>query len=162
MNRLFASRLGFIAFSVFIVLSAALAVLAYSYGGVDFGVYYAAGRALLHGGNPYDYAQLSKEIVSVTGKLNNPYYYAPWFTWFALPFSLLSFHTASIVLGCDELCIVDLVSFQHRSFYEVESGGLEALGNVSFGNDYLCLGYLGLGTGGNFDFVPAYAPAVFI
>lgn len=96
MNKLFASRLGFITFSSFMVLSAALAVLAYSYGGVDFGVYYAAGRVLLHGGNPYDYAQLSKEIVSVTGKLNNPYYYAPWFTWFALPFSLLSFHTARL------------------------------------------------------------------
>lgn len=79
---------------IFILLSIALGGIAYSSGGVDFGVYYAAGRGYLQGGNPYDYSQLSKEIVSSTGKLNNPFYYAPWFIWFMLPFSVLPYSIA--------------------------------------------------------------------
>ena len=87
----------FIALSFLIVLSLALAILAYSFGGVDFGVYYAAGRVLLLGGNPYDYSQLVAEIVSSTGATNNPYYYAPWFTWALTPLVLLPFETARIL-----------------------------------------------------------------
>ena len=51
------SKTDFIALSFLIVLSLALAILAYSFGGVDFGVCYAAGRVFLQGGNPYDYYQ---------------------------------------------------------------------------------------------------------
>ncbi len=75
------SRIDFVMLSLLLVVGISLAVLAYSFGGVDFGVYYAAGRVFLHGGNPYDYSQLAGEIVSSTGAVNNPYYYAPWFTW---------------------------------------------------------------------------------
>ncbi len=75
----------------FIMLSIVLAVFAYLSGGVDFGVYYAAGRVYLQGGNPYEFSQLSKEIISSTGKLNNPFYYAPWFIWTMLPFSVLPY-----------------------------------------------------------------------
>ncbi|MBM3181631.1 MAG: DUF2029 domain-containing protein [Chloroflexi bacterium] len=87
----------FIALSFLIALSLALAILAYSFGGVDFGVYYAAGRVFLQGGNPYDYSQLVTEIVSSTGAPNNPYYYAPWFTWALTPLALLPFETARIL-----------------------------------------------------------------
>ena len=90
-------KLDFIALSFLIVLSLALAILAYSFGGVDFGVYYAAGKVFLRGGNPYDYGQLVKEIVSATGKTNNPYYYAPWFTWALSPLALLPFEAARIL-----------------------------------------------------------------
>ena len=41
----------------FVIISLSLAILAYSFGGVDFGVCYAAGRVFLQGGNPYDYYQ---------------------------------------------------------------------------------------------------------
>lgn len=91
------SKTDFIALSFLIVLSLALAILAYSFGGVDFGVYYAVGRVFLQGGNPYDYGQLVKEIVSSTGATNNPYYYAPWFTWAISPLALLPFEAARIL-----------------------------------------------------------------
>ncbi len=87
----------FAAFSLFIVLSIALAFLAYSFGGVDFGVYYAAGRVLLQGGNPYDYGQLADEIVSSIGVLNNPFYYAPWFAWLMSVLALFPYNAARIV-----------------------------------------------------------------
>lgn len=90
-------RLNFAMLSVFIVLSIVLAVFAYLTGGVDFGVYYAAGRVYWQGGNPYDYSQLSREIVSSTGDLNNPFYYAPWFIWFMLPFSVLPYSIARVL-----------------------------------------------------------------
>jgi len=82
--------------ALFIVISAALAWLAYSYGGMDFNVYYAAARVTLQGGNPYDYAQLAPQIISV-GKLNNPYYYAPWFTWSVMPFALFPYNIARVL-----------------------------------------------------------------
>lgn len=77
----------------FIVISLMFAWLAFSTGGVDFNVYYAAARVTLAGRNPYDYGQLASEIVSVS-EINNPYYYAPWFTWAVLPLGLLSFPVA--------------------------------------------------------------------
>lgn len=79
-----------------VLVSLYLAVLAFSFGGIDFGVYYAAGRVLLHGGNPYEYSQLAAEIVSSTGELNNPYYYAPWFTWGVSILALLPYEAARI------------------------------------------------------------------
>ncbi len=75
------SRIDFAMLSLLVAVGISLAALAYSFGGVDFGVYYAAGRVFLHGGNPYDYNQLAEEIMSSTGEMNNPYYYAPWFAW---------------------------------------------------------------------------------
>ncbi len=82
--------------SLLIVVSISLAVLAYSFGGVDFGVYYAAGRVFLRGGNPYDYSQLAGEIVSSTGKTNNPYYYAPWFTWMMSLLAIFPYKAARV------------------------------------------------------------------
>ena len=70
--------------------------MAYSFGGVDFGVYYAAGRVMLNGGNPYDYSQLAGEIVSSTGALNNPFYYAPWFAWAMSVLALLPYEFARL------------------------------------------------------------------
>ena len=79
--------------------------MAYSFGGVDFGVYYAAGRVMLNGGNPYDYSQLAGEIVSSTGALNNPFYYAPWFAWAMsvlalLPYEFAVFAGLWLMLAC--------------------------------------------------------------
>jgi hypothetical protein len=90
------SRLNFTMLVFFILLAVALAIFAYLSGGVDFGVYYAAGRVYLQGGNPYSFSQLSRQIVSSTGKLNNPFYYAPWFLWAMLPFSILPYSIARI------------------------------------------------------------------
>lgn len=89
---------------MFVAVSISLAVLAYSFGGVDFGVYYAAGRVFLQGGNPYDYGQLAGEIVSSAGVLNNPFYYAPWFAWMVsilalFPYDLARWIWAVINLG---------------------------------------------------------------
>lgn len=91
------SKKEFAAFSVFLLGSLALAALAYSFGGVDFGVYYAAGRVLLQGGNPYDYSQLAGEIVSSAGELNNPFYYAPWFAWGMSILALFPYEAARLV-----------------------------------------------------------------
>ena len=87
-------RLDFAVLVAWITISLVLAIMAFALGGVDFGVYYAAARVVVKGGNPYIYQQLMGEIVSATGKLNNPYYYAPWFTWAVIPFSLLPFQIA--------------------------------------------------------------------
>jgi len=62
--------------ALYLVVSIALAWLAYSFGGMDFNVYYAAAHVTLEGGNPYDYQQLAPYIISSSGSLNNPYYYA--------------------------------------------------------------------------------------
>lgn len=80
-----------------VATSIGLCLLAYSFGGVDFGVYFAAGRVFLQGGNPYDYGQLVREIVSSTGQANNPYYYAPWFTWALSLLALLPYQAARIL-----------------------------------------------------------------
>jgi hypothetical protein len=82
---------------VLAIVSAALALFAFSMGGMDFGVYYAAAQVARHGGNPYDYGQLADQIVLATGEVNNPYYYAPWFTWALIPLSFLSYETARVV-----------------------------------------------------------------
>lgn len=90
-------KLNFTFFALFIIVSIALAWLAFSFGGVDFKVYYAAARVMLHGGNPYDYEQLAPQIISSAGKLNNPYYYAPWFTWSVIPFAVFPYTIARIL-----------------------------------------------------------------
>ncbi|MBK6645349.1 MAG: DUF2029 domain-containing protein [Anaerolineales bacterium] len=90
------TRHEFAAFALFLVTSVSLAWMAYSFGGVDFGVYYAAGRVMLNGGNPYDYSQLAGEIVSSTGALNNPFYYAPWFAWAMSVLALLPYEFARL------------------------------------------------------------------
>ncbi len=78
-------------------ISLMLAAFAFSRGGVDFGVYYAAGRVAWSGGNPYDYGQLAPQIVSNAGQINNPFYYAPWFTWALMPLTLLPYEVARLV-----------------------------------------------------------------
>lgn len=90
------SLIDFAMLSAWVGISLVLAVLAFSLGGIDFGVYYAAGRIVLQGGNPYDYDQLSTAIISSTSASHNPYYYAPWFTWAILPLALLPFKIARI------------------------------------------------------------------
>ncbi len=90
------TRHEFAAFALFLVTSVSLAWMAYSFGGVDFGVYYAAGRVMLNGGNPYDYSRLAGEIVSSTGALNNPFYYAPWFAWAMSVLALLPYEFARL------------------------------------------------------------------
>lgn len=88
--------INFTALLFWLSISMLLAWSAYSLGGIDFNVYYAAERVTLQGGNPYDYNQLGAEIVSVT-QINNPYYYAPWFTWSLLPLALLPYETARLL-----------------------------------------------------------------
>lgn len=96
-EKYFKSKLDFVIFSCFLMSSIALALIAYFLGGVDFGVYYAAGKVFLQGGNPYDFSQLINEIVSSTGATNNPYYYAPWFTWVLSLFAIFPYDAARIL-----------------------------------------------------------------
>src|SRR5512138_3950227 len=77
------------------ILMAAVALLEF---GQDFRGYYAAARVLLERGNPYDYAQVARVLLDVTGKAgNNPFYYPLWFGWFITPLSLLPFQTARLI-----------------------------------------------------------------
>jgi len=55
----------FAALCAWIIGSATMAAIAYSWYGQDFRGYYAAARVLLNGGNPYDYSQ----VVAVRVKL---------------------------------------------------------------------------------------------
>jgi len=72
---------------------------------VDFCVYYAAGKVFLHGGNPYDFSQLVNEIISSTGSTNNPYYYAPWFTWFLSVIAIFPYDVARILWAILNYCL---------------------------------------------------------
>lgn len=66
--------------------------------GQDFRGYYAAARVLLERGNPYDYTQVARVLVDVTGRAgNNPFYYPLWFGWLITPLSLLPFQAARLI-----------------------------------------------------------------
>jgi len=75
------------------IICIVLAGWSFWFEGEDFGVFYAAGRVTLSHGNPYDYQQLTQELLSVD-RINNPYYYAPWFTWAVIPIALLPYQIA--------------------------------------------------------------------
>ena len=88
----------FTALSLWIVTSLVMAVIAFLEYGQDFRGYYAAGRVLLDGGNPYDYTQVSSVLLEVTSRAgNNPFYYPLWFGWLITPLSLLPFQIARAV-----------------------------------------------------------------
>lgn len=92
------SRLDFSMLCVWLVLGLALAVISYVQYGVDFRGYYAATRVLLDGGNPYDYGQVSRVLLEVTGTSgNNPFYYPPWFAWIFIPLVALPFQIARVI-----------------------------------------------------------------
>jgi hypothetical protein len=83
--------------------------------GVDFGVYYAAGRTVLAGGNPYDYRLVSQVLVDVTGEMNNPYYYPPWFCLAMAPLTLLPYDVARLIwiaLLLSFYCVGAVLAFQ--------------------------------------------------
>lgn len=90
--------LDFAALCLWLILSAAMAFYVFFQFGQDFRGYYAAARVLLEGGNPYDYNQVARVLVDVTGRAgNNPFYYPLWFGWFIGPLSLLPFQTARAI-----------------------------------------------------------------
>src|SRR5512134_2043160 len=85
----------FAALCLWLIASAAMAAYVFIQFGQDFRGYYAAGRVLLERGNPYDYTQVARVLVDVTGQAgNNPFYYPLWFGWFMTPLSLLPFELA--------------------------------------------------------------------
>lgn len=93
-----------------------MAVFAFLEYGQDFRGYYAAGRVLLERGNPYEYAQVARVLVDVTGRAgNNPFYYPLWFGWLITPLSLLPFQAARALwmLINVALWIVGLLRLQH-------------------------------------------------
>jgi hypothetical protein len=92
------SRLDFAMLCAWLILGMVLAIISYRDYGVDFRGYYAAARVLLEGGNPYDYEQVSRVLLEVTGTLgNNPFYYPPWFAWIFVPLAPLPFETARAI-----------------------------------------------------------------
>jgi len=81
-----------------LITSITMAVIAYSQFGQDFRGYYAAGRVLLEGGNPYDYSKVAPILLEVTGRIgNNPFYYPLWFGWFITPLAWLPFQLARAI-----------------------------------------------------------------
>ena len=87
--------LNFTALCFWLITSVTMAIFALLEYGQDFRGYYAAARVLLEGGNPYEYAQVARVLVEVTGRAgNNPFYYPLWFGWFITPLSLLPFQLA--------------------------------------------------------------------
>ena len=87
----------FAALCLWLIASIAFAAYVFAEFGQDFRGYYAAARVLLAGGNPYDYVQVARVLLEVTGQAgNNPFYYPLWFGWFFVPFSWLPFQTARL------------------------------------------------------------------
>ncbi len=85
----------FAALCLWLITSLSMGVFAFLEYGQDFRGYYAAARVLLERGNPYEYAQVARVLVEVTGRAgNNPFYYPLWFGWFFAPLSLLPFEAA--------------------------------------------------------------------
>ena len=107
--------LDFTALCLWLITAITMAAFALFEYGQDFRGYYAAARVLLEGGNPYQYSEVARVLVEVTGRAgNNPFYYPLWFGWFITPISLLSFQPARtlwmvINLG---LWIVGLIRLQ--------------------------------------------------
>lgn len=88
----------FAALCAWLIVSAAMAVIAYAQFGQDFHGYYAAARVLLEGGNPYDYFQVAPVLLETTGRMgNNPFYYPLWFGWFIAPLTLMPYQAARAV-----------------------------------------------------------------
>lgn len=88
----------FAALCAWIITSVSMAAFLFLEYGQDFRGYYAAARVLVHGGNPYDYAQVANVLVEVTGRAgNNPFYYPLWFGWFITPLSLIPFQAARAI-----------------------------------------------------------------
>jgi hypothetical protein len=88
----------FAALCFWILASIAFAAYVFLAFGQDFRGYYAAARVLLERGNPYEYAQVARVLIEVTGSAgNNPFYYPLWFGWLFAPLTLLPFQTARAV-----------------------------------------------------------------
>lgn len=99
-------RLNFAALSAWVTASIFMVVTALLWYGQDFRGYYAAARVVFTGGNPYDYHELASVLLVATGSVgSNPYYYAPWFAWFLIPFGWLSFDIARGVWMCFNLLL---------------------------------------------------------
>lgn len=87
----------FAALSLWIISSASMAAFCWIEYGQDFRGYYAAARVLLERENPYDYVQVARVLLDVTGREgNNPFYYPLWFGWFITPLSMLPFQAARL------------------------------------------------------------------
>ena len=94
-KAIFIKQLNFAAFSAWLISSIIMAVTALLLFGQDFRGYYAAACVVLAGGNPYDYHTLAPVLLKTTGAMgNNPYYYAPFFAWFIIPFAWIPFNIA--------------------------------------------------------------------
>jgi hypothetical protein len=107
--------LNFTTLCLWLITSLTMAAYAFLVFGQDFRGYYAAGRVLLEGGNPYDYAQVARVLVEVTGRAgNNPFYYPLWFGWSVAPLSLLPFQAAGALWMLINLAlwIVGLIRLQ--------------------------------------------------
>ena len=88
-------HLDFAAKLLFFLTLIGFAFTSFLQGGMDFRGYYAAGKLVLRGGNPYEYAQIAPVLEEVTGwRGNNPYYYPPWFALLFVPLALLPFQVA--------------------------------------------------------------------
>jgi hypothetical protein len=87
--------LDFTALCLWLITAITMAVFALIEYGQDFRGYYAAARVLLEGGNPYQYSDVARVLVEVTGRAgNNPFYYPLWFGWFITPLSVFPFQIA--------------------------------------------------------------------
>jgi hypothetical protein len=90
--------LDFTALCLWLIASVVMATYVFLEFGQDFRGYYAAARVLVGGGNPYDYVQVARVLLDVTGRAgNNPFFYPLWFGWFIAPLSVLPFQIARVI-----------------------------------------------------------------
>ena len=90
--------LDFTALVAWLTASLGMAVISVLVYGQDFKSYYAAGRVILSGGNPYDYGLVAAVLVRIVGSPgNHPFLYPLWFGWLMTPLSLLPYQAARAV-----------------------------------------------------------------
>ena len=85
------------------LLMAASALFFFGPEGHDFRSFYAAGRVLLAGGDPYEFSQVAAVLREVTGEVGNfAFYHPPWFAVALVPFALLPHFAARVAwLACN-------------------------------------------------------------
>ncbi len=98
---------------VLTALAAVLAVLPVNWPVSDFGEYWAAGRVMISGGNPYDAGSLQRTQLEIGLNDSQPImmYNPPWILALAMPAAVLPFHIArSIWLPLEILIVMWSVS----------------------------------------------------
>jgi hypothetical protein len=81
-----------------VLIGAAMIAATLLWFGVDFRAFYAAGRLVANGQDPYDYELTVPILLEISDSVGNaPFYYPPWFALLMVPFALLPYGIARVV-----------------------------------------------------------------